>query len=88
MTRLELENELRKRGLIWKADEIDIVMKGIEYDNCQSLQFVTKDFIVCRFDSAVMDSEFRIYDKNYNLVGVQNVWKDAMFGWESYCCFE
>ena len=83
-----LEKEMKKRGLIYDADDYDIVMRGIEYDNCQHLLFFTKDFIVCRFDSAVLPSTFVIYDKKLNLIGEQNTHKDCMFGWESCCNFE
>lgn len=84
----KLEKVMIEKGLIWNEDEVDILLHGIEYDNCCTLQFVTKGFVVTKFDSAVLPSEFRIYDRNFNLIATQNVHKDSMFGWESYCCFE
>lgn len=83
-----LEKELRQRGIVFDTDDMQVCLHGMEYDNLQHLVFFTQDFIVCRFDSAVLDSEFRLYDKRFNLIGTQNVWKDSMFGWESYCNYE
>lgn len=69
-----LKKELKKRGIIFKSDEMQ-VMSGAEYDTQVSLLFFTKDFIVCRFDCAVLDSEFHIFDRNFNLIATQQIYK-------------
>lgn len=87
MTRLK--KELEKRGLIFSEDDPIVLMRGSEYDMCQKFVAIDGQFIICVWESAVTDPEFRLYDKNtFKLVAVQNVYPDTtLWGnntWGSY----
>ena len=72
MTRLD--KELRKAGLIWDTDDMQ-AMRGAEYDHCQQLVDICGDIIVCVFYSAVLDPEFRLYDRHtLAFIGSQDVY--------------
>ena len=73
-----LEKELEKRNIIFKADEIAIALKGIEYDSEASLVAVTDKFIITVVYSAVVEPMFYIYDRfTFELVGEQELYKDT-----------
>ncbi len=90
MTRLD--KELRKAGLIWDTDDVQAAMCGAEYDHCQQLVDIRGDIIVCVWYSAVMDPEFRLYDRHtLAFIGSQDVYPmPEYFGgarynkWSSY----
>lgn len=90
MTRLD--KELRKAGLIWDTDDMQAAMYGAEYDNEQVLVGIYGDIIVCVYYSAVLDPEFRLYDRHtLAFIGSQNVYPmPECFGgarynkWSSY----
>ena len=78
MTRLKAE--LAKRGIIYEADEYDIIMRGAEYDCSTKLVDVTNDFIITVFYSAVLDPMLNIYDRRtFKLIGQQDLRPDYMF---------
>ena len=72
-----LEKELEKRNIIFNADEIEIALKGIEYDYSASLITITDKFIITVAYSAVVEPTFYIYDRfTLKLIGKQEVYKD------------
>ena len=76
MTRLK--KELEKRNIIFSADEIEIALKGIEYDSDASLVTITDKFIITVVYSAVVDPMFYIYDRfTLELIGEQELYKDT-----------
>ena len=76
MTRLD--KELRKAGLIWDTDEYEAMYHGAEYDNEQKLVGIYGDIIVCVFYSAVLDPEFRLYDRRtLAAIGTQDVYPET-----------
>lgn len=78
MTRLK--KELEKRNIIFKADEIEIALKGIEYDTSAYFVTVTDKFIITVVYSAVVEPMFYIYDRlTFELIGEQEVHKDMQF---------
>lgn len=91
MTRLK--KELEKCGILYEADEFEI-MKGAEYDWCRKLVDITKDFIITVMYSAVLDPEIHIYDRRtFELVAKQDMYPSVgLMGhtrqWGSYCNFE
>lgn len=88
----KVEKFLTEKGVLYEADDYEI-SKGAEYDWCRKLITITDQFIVTVMHSAVLDSEFQIFDrKTYKLVAQQNVWyADRVFKenpWDSYVWFE
>lgn len=76
MTRLE--KELAKRNIIFSADELEIAMKGIEYDCSAHLVTVTDKFIITVVYSAVIEPVLYIYDRfTLELIGEQELYKDT-----------
>lgn len=76
MTRLK--KELEKRNIIFEADELEIALKGIEYDCSASLVTVTDKFIITVVYSAVVEPMLYIYDRfTLELIGSQEVYKDT-----------
>ena len=87
MTRLK--KELSARGIIYDADELDILFKGAEYDNSESLVDITSDFLITVHYSAVLDPFFRIYDRHtLTEIGEQQMYPERSFSgcrtWGSY----
>lgn len=77
MTRLK--KELTKAGIIFEADDYDI-MKGAEYDCCQRVVDITSDFIITVYHSAVIDPMFNIYDRRtFQFIAQQDVSPDYYF---------
>ena len=75
-----LKKELEKRNIIFEADEIEIALKGIEYDCSASLVTITDKFIITVVYSAVIEPMFYIYDRfTFELIGEQEVHKDTQF---------
>lgn len=75
MTRLK--KELMKKHIIFEADEYDIVMKGMEYDQCRKLVDIVGNFIITAYYSAVLDTELHIFDKNTMMqIAVQDLYPD------------
>lgn len=85
MTRLK--KEMKKRNILFVADDSEI-MRGAEYDCENALVFIDRDYIVTVFSCAVLPSELRIYDRNFELIGGQDLYQDMSFGggktWNSY----
>ena len=93
-----LKKQLKKRGIIFNTDE-KYCLKGAEYDNCASYVGICKtnfgNLIITKFDSAVIDPIFRIYNTDFKLIGEQNVFPEFDFvtfeskktsrTWCSYC---
>lgn len=78
MTRLK--KELTKAGIIFEADDYDIIMKGAEYDCCQRVVDITPDFIITVYYSAVLDPMFNIYDRRtFQFIAQQDVSPDYYF---------
>lgn len=76
MTRLK--KELEKRNIIFEADEIEIALKGIEYDCSASLVTITDKFIITVVYSAVVSPTLYIYDRHtFELIGKQEPYKDT-----------
>ena len=74
-----LNKELRQRGIVYDADEVAIVMKGAEYDTDTRLVSIENGIITILWSSAVMDSVFKLYDLQFNLIGEQSVHPDKTF---------
>jgi len=74
-----LNKELRRRGIVYDADEIAIVMKGAEYDTDTRLVSIENGIITILWTSAVMDAMFKLYDLSFKLIGVQNVHPERSF---------
>jgi hypothetical protein len=65
-----LKKELTKRGIIYKADYND------EYDQSESLVIITDRVIVTIYESLVLPSMYKFYDKNtYEFIGAQDTTK-------------
>ncbi len=78
MTRLK--KELQKRNIIFEPDEIDILMKGAEYDCSAELVKITDKFIITAEFSMVMHPVLKLYDRFTLLpIGEQELYKDDMF---------
>ena len=81
MTRLE--KELRNRGIVFDADELDILMKGPEYDEDARLVDVTNNVIIIAYYSMVVPPRFQLFDrKTLEFIGSQDMDKDdqPLFG--------
>ena len=77
MTRLE--KELRNRGIIFEADELDI-MRGAENDQESWLIGVTDMVIIIGWASAVVPSRYQLYDrKTFEFIGSQQMEKETQF---------
>ena len=75
-----LTKELKKAGIIYEADDYAIIMKGVEYDNDQKLVGIFGDVIVTIWSSAVMDPEFRLYDRRtFAPIGSQDMFPYTTF---------
>jgi len=87
-----LKKELKKHHITGSTDELEIYRTG--YDECENLVCFTNNVIVTRYDSNVIDSEFRIYDKNYNLIAIQACFPETQFfgdagnKWQVYTNFD
>jgi hypothetical protein len=57
-----------------------------ENDVQQDVIAVTEDFIICIWSCAVLDSEIRLYDHNYNLIAKQTLYPNRLpfDKWSSY----
>lgn len=76
MTRFK--KELEKRNIIFSSDEIEIALKGIEYDCSAHLVAVTDKFIITVVYSAVVEPVLYIYDRfTFELIGEQELYKDT-----------
>jgi hypothetical protein len=65
-----LKKELTKRGIIYEADYND------EYDQSESLVTITDRVIVTIYESLVLPSMYKFYDKStYEFVGCQDTTK-------------
>ena len=74
MTRLE--KELRNRGILFEADELDI-MRGPEHDVETWLIDITDTVIIIGWASQVMPNRFNLYDrKTLELIGTQQMERD------------
>ena len=87
MTRLK--RELLSRGICYEADEIDILMKGAEYDCCEKLVSFTSEVIITVFCSAVIDPILHLYDAHtLTEIGEQQLYPERNFSgcrtWGSY----
>lgn len=75
-----LKKELAARGITYKADEVDIVMHGIEHDNAERLVSFTSDVIITVWESAVMEPVFRLYEtRTFKAIGEQYVRPEMSF---------
>jgi hypothetical protein len=75
-----MKKELAKRNIIFEADEIDIALKGIEYDTSAHLVAVTDKFIITVVYSAVIEPMFYLYDRfTFERIGEQEVYKDMQW---------
>jgi hypothetical protein len=75
-----MKKELAKRNIIFEADEIEIALKGIEYDTSASLVAVTDKFIITVTYSAVIEPVFRVYDRfTFEPIGEQELHKDTQW---------
>lgn len=68
-----LKKELISRGIIYHADELDI-MRGAEHDIDEELVLITDQVIVTAWYSAVVDPRYHIYDrKTLKYIGGQDM---------------
>lgn len=75
-----LTRELRNRGIVYDADEIYIVLHGVEYDNSERLVSFTNDIIVTVWESAVTDPIFKLYEaRTLKAIGEQYVYPEMSF---------
>jgi hypothetical protein len=85
-----LKKELKLRNITFEPNEY-WVMQGAEYDNSASLFTITDSFIIILWTSSVLPNEFRIYDKNFNLIGGQEVFREPIFNnsnpFSSWSCY-
>lgn len=87
-----LKQELRKHHIIGCTDEMSILKYG--YDESENLVCFTNTVIVTRYDSNVIDSEYRLYDRNYNLIAIQSCYPETQFfgdagnKWQVYTNFD
>lgn len=72
-----LKKELKKHHIIGCTDDMDIMKYG--YDESECLVCFTNTVIVTRYDCNVLDSEFRLYDRNFNLIAIQNCFPETQF---------
>lgn len=73
-----LKKELEKRNIVFNADELEIALKGIEYDCSAHLVTVTDKFIITVVYSAVVEPTLYIYDRfTFEPIGEQEVHKDT-----------
>ena len=76
MTRLK--KELEKRNIIFEADDLEIALKGVEYDCSASLVAITDKFIITVTYSAVVEPTLYIYDRfTLELIGKQDLYEDT-----------
>ena len=74
-----MDKVFEEKGIVFEADE-RMMMMGPEYDNCQHLVDITKDFIIAVFYSGVIDPMFMLYDrKTLNLIAQQDVYPEYSF---------
>ena len=72
-----LKKELRDRGILFEADEMQI-MRGAEYDCEEKLVSFTSEIIITAFFSAVLDPILRLYDAHTLApIGEQDMYKDT-----------
>lgn len=85
-----LNKVLREKGLVWDAPDFP---NRIENNNCQKLVAITNGFIITAWYSEVMPTQLHLYDRNFNLIGGQDLSKDEdyiyynLFGnnpWSTY----
>lgn len=77
-----LERELRARGIIYEADDFEVMMHGVEHDVDAKLVSVENGVITILQESAVMDPMFKLYDLHFNPIGGQDVYPIEGFGRE------
>lgn len=75
-----LKKELLKRGLVGD-NEIDVITgkSNIEWES--KFVTITDKFIITTNYTNVLDSMFRIYDFNFNLIATQCILYDNMEHW-------
>ena len=86
MTRLT--KELRNRNIVF--DESDYYgMFDTGYNSSETLFCVSNDLIITLYTCDVLDPQFKIYDKHFNLVGSQDCFKNtvAFLGNNPFCSF-
>lgn len=76
-----LKKELKKRYIIFETDDLQIWNTGI--DESENLITFTKDVIITKYSCNVLNPSFRIYDKNYNLVAIQDCYIEDDFFFSS-----
>ena len=73
-----LKRELTKRGMIYEADELNIVLHGAEYDVDAQLVTITPTVIVIAEYSAVMPARFVLYDRfTFEFIASQDMYLDG-----------
>ena len=82
MTRLT--KELMKAGIIFEADDLDI-MRGPEHDVDRKLVAIEGNYIITVTYSAVLDPRLDLWNRyTFDWVGSQNLYPDNMFLGERY----
>ena len=87
-----LKKELKKHHIISCTDDMEIMKYG--YDECENFVCFTNNVIVTRYDSNVLEPEFRLYDKNFKPIAVQSCYPETMFfgdagnKWQVYTNFD
>ena len=66
------------KGITFQPDE-RMMWYGPEYDQAQTVVAITDDFIIARYDSAVLDPELKVYDRHtLEFVASQLMYPDTM----------
>lgn len=76
-----LKKELKKRNIISCTDDLQIWKTGIE--ESENLITFTRDVIITKYSCNVLNPSFRIYDKNYNLIAIQDCFLETDFFFDS-----
>ena len=79
-----LNKVLREKGIVFDAPDFPSI---IEYDNCEHLVDIVGDMIITAWHSMVMPTQLKIYDRNFKLIGGQDLTKDDIWNknpWSSF----
>ena len=84
-----LKKELQNRGIVYEADDYEVIMRGAEYDCCEKLVSFTSEIVITVFYSAVLDPVLHIYDAHtLTEIGEQQLYPERSFSgcrtWGSY----
>ena len=74
-----MDKVFEEKGITYEADD-RMIMMGAEYDCCQKVVDITKDFIITVYYSAVLDPMLNIFDrKTFQFIAQQDMMPDYEF---------